>query len=48
LAEIAPHRGRDHPADQVDVGEHRERQNKDDETDDDGQPGIGYGFLQVP
>src|SRR5262249_12966923 len=51
LAEIAPHRGRDHPADQIDIGEHRERQNKNEKTDDDGEPVLAdprRGFARAP
>src|SRR5262249_29499410 len=51
LPEITPHRRRDRPADQVDIGEHRERQNKNNETDDDGQPILAdprRGFARAP
>src|SRR5262249_40890869 len=42
---------RDHPADQIDIGEHRERENKNDETDDDGEPVLAdprCGFARAP
>ena len=38
LAEIAPHRRRDHPADQVDMNERGEAEDENEKPEDDGEP----------
>src|SRR5579863_395222 len=55
LAEIAPNRGRHHPADQVEIDERRQRENEDSEPKNDGEPilvdrrdhAIGAAWMKI-